>query len=49
MKKQKRAVIYTRVSTLDKNQNPETQLIPLREYAEHRNFKIVKELVVLNK
>ena len=31
-----RAVLYARVSTLDKNQDPETQLRQLREYATRR-------------
>lgn len=41
----KRVAIYARVSTADKNQNPETQLRPLREYAKQRGFEIVTELV----
>ncbi len=28
-----RAAIYARISTADKDQNPETQLPPLREFA----------------
>ena len=28
-----RVALYARVSTVDKNQNPETQLLPLREFA----------------
>ncbi|ETX03627.1 MAG: hypothetical protein ETSY1_46650 (plasmid) [Candidatus Entotheonella factor] len=38
---QARVAIYARVSTLDKGQDPETQLMALREYAERRGFQIV--------
>jgi DNA invertase Pin-like site-specific DNA recombinase len=41
----KRAAIYARVSTVDRGQNPDTQLLPLREYAERRGFPIVAEYV----
>jgi len=41
----KRVAIYARVSTADKDQNPETQLLPLREYASRREFEITHELV----
>ena len=41
----KRVAIYARVSTLDRGQNPETQLITLRDYAEHRDFEIVGEYI----
>lgn len=41
----KRVAIYARVSTADKDQKPETQLLPLREYVKRRGFKIVHELV----
>jgi DNA invertase Pin-like site-specific DNA recombinase len=41
----KRAAIYARVSTIDRGQNPDTQLLPLREYAERRGFPIVAEYV----
>lgn len=40
-----RVGIYARVSTLDKGQDPETQLEPLREYAKRRGFEIVDEYV----
>jgi predicted site-specific integrase-resolvase len=40
-----RAAIYARVSTLDKSQDPKTQLRPLREYAERRGFTVVSEFV----
>jgi DNA invertase Pin-like site-specific DNA recombinase len=36
---QKRVALYARVSTMDKGQDPETQLITLREYAERRGFR----------
>lgn len=39
----KRAAIYARVSTVDRKQDPETQLRQLREYAERRGFEIVRE------
>jgi DNA invertase Pin-like site-specific DNA recombinase len=39
--KSKRAVIYTRVSTID--QHPETQLYDLREMAKQRGYEIVAE------
>ena len=41
----KRVGIYARVSTLDRGQDPETQLGPLREYAERRDFVVVGEYV----
>jgi DNA invertase Pin-like site-specific DNA recombinase len=44
-KKQKRAAIYARVSTDDKRQDPETQLMQLREYARVRELEIVEEFV----
>ena len=40
-----RVGIYARVSTLDRGQDPETQLGPLREYAKHREFEIVDEYI----
>jgi DNA invertase Pin-like site-specific DNA recombinase len=39
--KLKRAVVYTRVSTID--QHPETQLYDLREMAKQRGYEIVSE------
>ena len=42
---QKRVAIYARVSTVDKGQDPETQLLSLREYAAQRAFVIVGEYV----
>jgi len=40
-----RAAIYARVSTIDKSQDPKTQLRPLREYASRRGFTVVAEFV----
>lgn len=37
--------IYARVSTRDKDQNPETQLLPLREFVKARGWEIHKEYV----
>jgi DNA invertase Pin-like site-specific DNA recombinase len=45
MVSQKRVALYARVSTVDKGQDPETQLIALREYAERRGFEIVGEYI----
>src|SRR4029450_3329250 len=42
---QKRVAIYARVSTVDKGQDPETQLLRLREYAAQRAFVVVGEYV----
>lgn len=44
-KAQKRVAIYARVSTLEKGQDPETQLRQLREYVERRSFSIVGEFI----
>jgi DNA invertase Pin-like site-specific DNA recombinase len=41
----KRVAIYARVSTVDKGQDPETQLLALREYAARRGFLCVVEYV----
>lgn len=41
----KRVALYARVSTFDKGQDPETQLRPLREYADRRGFQIEGEYV----
>ncbi len=40
-----RTAIYARVSTADKNQDPETQLLPLREFAAAQGFEVVGEYV----
>jgi DNA invertase Pin-like site-specific DNA recombinase len=42
---QKRVAIYARVSTVDKGQDPETQLMALREYVERRRFESVGEYI----
>jgi DNA invertase Pin-like site-specific DNA recombinase len=42
---QKQVAIYARVSTLDKGQDPETQLLALRAYAARRGFMPVGEYV----
>jgi DNA invertase Pin-like site-specific DNA recombinase len=42
---QKRMAIYARVSTVDKGQDPETQLLGLREYAARRAYVMVGEYV----
>ena len=36
----KRVAIYARVSTLDKGQDPETQLLLLREHAGRRGWRL---------
>ena len=41
----KRVALYARVSTKNKDQDPETQLVALREFAGHRGFEIVNEYV----
>jgi len=41
----KRVAIYARVSTYDKGQDPETQLLQLREYTARRGFVLVGEYV----
>jgi len=40
---QKRVAIYARVSTLEKCKDPETQLVALRSYSEHRGFVTLGE------
>ena len=42
---QKRVALYARVSTSDKGQDPETQLLALREYAARRGFVPAGEYV----
>ena len=41
----KRVGLYSRVSTLDKGQDPETQLVQLRGYAQARNFEVITEFI----
>ena len=38
-----RAAIYARVSTADKDQNPETQLLPLREFSAAQGWTVAGE------
>ncbi len=40
-----RVAIYARVSTSDKDQNPETQLIPMREFTAAQEWTVVGEFV----
>jgi DNA invertase Pin-like site-specific DNA recombinase len=40
-----RVALYVRVSKVDESQNPENQLLPLRNYAKAANWEIVKECV----
>ena len=44
----KRAAVYARVSTVDRGQDPETQLRQLREYAERRGFALAEEHVYVD-
>jgi len=43
--KPRRAAIYARISTDETRQNPETQLMQLREYATLRGFEMVGEYI----
>jgi DNA invertase Pin-like site-specific DNA recombinase len=40
-----KVAIYARVSTIDKNQDPETQLMPLRDYCKAQGWEIYKEYI----
>ena len=40
-----KTAIYARVSTSDKDQNPETQLMHLREFAEREGWQVFREYV----
>jgi DNA invertase Pin-like site-specific DNA recombinase len=40
-----RVGIYARVSTSDKDQNPETQLLPLREFCQAQGWQVAGEFV----
>ena len=40
-----RVAVYARVSTADKDQNPETQLLPLREFCEAQAWDVAGEFV----
>jgi DNA invertase Pin-like site-specific DNA recombinase len=41
----KEVALYARVSTKDKEQNPETQLLKLRDYCKRSNYEIFKEYI----
>jgi len=41
----KRVALYARVSTVDKGQDPETQLLALREYVARRGLVPVGEYI----
>lgn len=43
----KRVALYARVSTADKGQDPETQLIGLRDHASHKGYIVCEEYVDL--
>ena len=45
MSRQERVALYARVSTRGNGQNPETQLVALREYARSRGLQIAGEYV----
>jgi DNA invertase Pin-like site-specific DNA recombinase len=40
-----KVLIYARVSTQDKDQNPDTQLLPLREFVQAQGWQVVGEFV----
>ena len=40
-----RVAIYARCSTSDKGQDPELQLVPLREYCKARDYTITEEFI----
>ncbi len=40
-----RVALYARISTADKEQNPETQLIPLREFVIAQRWTLAGEFV----
>jgi len=40
-----RVALYGRVSTTDKNQNPENQLLPLRQFCQQQGWVIAGEYV----
>lgn len=40
-----RVALYARVSTADKNQNPENQLMPMRQFCHQQGWQIVGEYV----
>lgn len=40
-----RVALYARVSTADRDQDPETQLLPLREFARAQGWQAAGEFV----
>src|ERR1700737_2945333 len=42
---EQRVAIYARVSTSDKDQNPDTQLLPLREFVQAQGWDVAREFV----
>ncbi len=40
-----KVAVYARVSTSDKDQNPETQLLPLRDYCAAQGWEVVSEYI----
>ena len=42
-----RVAVYGRVSTRDRDQNPETQLLPLREFVQAQGWELVGEFVAV--
>ena len=40
-----RVSLYARVSTSDKEQNPMTQLLPLREFAKDQEWHVTREYI----
>jgi len=45
MKNKLKVAIYARVSTLNKGQNTETQLLPLREFCQRNGYQVIEEYV----
>jgi DNA invertase Pin-like site-specific DNA recombinase len=45
MEREAKAALYARCSTLDKGQDPELQLTPLRDYCQRRGFTIIGEYI----
>ena len=43
--KEKPVAIYARVSTDDKDQNPETQLLPLRDFCRLKGWPVYREYI----
>ena len=40
-----KVALYGRVSTSDKEQNPETQLLPMREFVSNQGWETYKEYI----